>query len=564
MTLQNLKIQGSTSGTFSNPNRGTVSGVGSNVFQWGRANPTRSRLKFTSASINVGVSPTFIYGASSFDTGQIFSLGTIEYFNGEITSGTGADNVKLNIKIDGKGSFGGALGLFETTVGGDGSFPFQIDLLSTENGDNPIASADSVFFPKDLPPTVLSSFEVPFLQRRIPLTLEVLGFGNIQGDGFTKTDSFFVLENEAAKADLVGRFTSPILRIIEDAVTVYPSQALNTYLKGIGYTPILPSPGTITATFTPKFGLTLDEAAELCGYDHFAWYQVIVEDSNPYSSRRTGKKFSLPYTDPAIGGYKEYSPGEADDTLPFYFDEKTTPLDSESNLDLEDHISSDRKTLDFSDAPGGEVGNSLKFVTCLVGVLRDKRSFDILNTFSWQSNTIFSQNASKRKVKSGDVFNVVENLSPYNLTSDIRRKMEDDGAKNVSGGAQTPLAPINYSKKTQGVFWAGSKGEDRLVGNVKDDILRGKGGKDRLDGDKGNDRLFGQAGKDILLGGLGQDVLSGGGSNDRITGKNGNDILIGGNGQDLLSGGRGKDSFVFNQLNEGGGKGRHNQCHQNP
>ncbi|WP_458400178.1 Ig-like domain-containing protein, partial [Mailhella sp.] len=77
---------------------------------------------------------------------------------------------------------------------------------------------------------------------------------------------------------------------------------------------------------------------------------------------------------------------------------------------------------------------------------------------------------------------------------------------------------------------------DRLMGEGKNDTLRGGIGDDYLFGGKGNDKLYGDDGDDVLFGGLGNDTLEGGA---------GNDYLVGGAGADTLKGGVGHDIFVF-------------------
>lgn len=97
-------------------------------------------------------------------------------------------------------------------------------------------------------------------------------------------------------------------------------------------------------------------------------------------------------------------------------------------------------------------------------------------------------------------------------------------------------------------------GNDRLIGNRYDDVLRGFSGDDSLNGQSGNDRLFGMGGNDRIIGGIGRDRLNGGANNDILfggigadflDGGNGNDTLEGGTGQDSLKGGAGEDVFVF-------------------
>ncbi|WP_230531075.1 M10 family metallopeptidase C-terminal domain-containing protein [Microvirga roseola] len=44
-----------------------------------------------------------------------------------------------------------------------------------------------------------------------------------------------------------------------------------------------------------------------------------------------------------------------------------------------------------------------------------------------------------------------------------------------------------------------------LIGNARDNILLGTGGKNTLNGGSGNDKLYGKGGKDLVIGGSGKD-----------------------------------------------------------
>ena len=105
----------------------------------------------------------------------------------------------------------------------------------------------------------------------------------------------------------------------------------------------------------------------------------------------------------------------------------------------------------------------------------------------------------------------------------------------------------------------GAKGNDRIIGNELDNLLRGHGGKDllagkggddRLEGGSGGDTLWGDHGNDLIFGGRGDDRMNGGADDDRLSGNRGQDKLDGQAGDDFLLGGRGKDVFIFK--NNGG------------
>ncbi|MBI3249837.1 MAG: DUF4215 domain-containing protein [Deltaproteobacteria bacterium] len=104
----------------------------------------------------------------------------------------------------------------------------------------------------------------------------------------------------------------------------------------------------------------------------------------------------------------------------------------------------------------------------------------------------------------------------------------------------------------------GQKGDDLLCGFGGDDFLQGGSGVDRvfggegndiLDAGKGGDFLYGEEGNDHLFGGKGHDWLDGGPGNDQLRDdKKGDDTLLGGDGDDSLFGGKGRDRLE-------GGKG---------
>jgi Ca2+-binding RTX toxin-like protein len=134
----------------------------------------------------------------------------------------------------------------------------------------------------------------------------------------------------------------------------------------------------------------------------------------------------------------------------------------------------------------------------------------------------------------------------------------------------------------------GGNGNDTLIGGTGADILRGGGGRDKLDGGKGNDtyyvntgdklidsggkdtvrldgsnkvwkltagfeKLYGNASDNTLKGNALANLINGGNGNDTLIGAGGADKLIGGAGNDVLRGGRGDDIFVFDgELNNVG------------
>jgi Ca2+-binding RTX toxin-like protein len=100
----------------------------------------------------------------------------------------------------------------------------------------------------------------------------------------------------------------------------------------------------------------------------------------------------------------------------------------------------------------------------------------------------------------------------------------------------------------------GSRFNDYLYGDARENVLAGGDGNDQLNGAAGNDTAHGGAGKDTLWGGGGNDSLWGNDGDDKLIGDGGNDRLVGGKGSDILTGGqqsgagiKGSNTFVWSQ-----------------
>ena len=79
------------------------------------------------------------------------------------------------------------------------------------------------------------------------------------------------------------------------------------------------------------------------------------------------------------------------------------------------------------------------------------------------------------------------------------------------------------------------------VGSRADDMIRGDGGVNRLQGNDGNDTIYAGGGNDGVYGNEGDDIIYGEDGNDGLLGQDGNDTIWGGNGQDNIRGGTGDD-----------------------
>lgn len=143
--------KGAVAASFVNPAPSTavISGVGTSSFAWGDGQPSQSQLSFTSKSFNP-------------KPNEVFSIGTLDYFNGTISSGTGADSIDLCLNF-----------MFDNAIENNQQLLANLSLLNTLNTSDPVASADSVSF---------------------------------TSGGFTS--AFNVFESASASADLYARFVS--------------------------------------------------------------------------------------------------------------------------------------------------------------------------------------------------------------------------------------------------------------------------------------------------------------------------------------------------------------------
>ena len=393
-TAPTTRYQGSTSGVFTNNDTGVVSGIGTNSFSWGIGQPSRSKLTFAGSPFDVNVRTGYVYGPRARNDAEVFSLGNLSYFNGTIAGGTGANSVQLDVTA----------AVTSPVATNPATFPSPFTLVNSPNTDDPIASADSVFLPRNLPPVVTNT------PGNYPITLEIPGFGQTTGSGFSTVNQFFVLEGGTASANLLGRLVPACEPIVNGAVSVTPSGA------------------TISAAFTPKFGLTTSQAASLCGYSSFNWYQTVNAD--PYPPTKNGVALVPPYMDPPLGGY-DYQQPAGDDNLPFYWNA------------AELGIYNNGASLRFSDTPAEPrltAAQFIDFTTTLVGVLPDN-SWDTLYAFSWKTN--FNGTVGGVSVRSntdpidpnsgtGGIFDVVLDLNPEDIPESVRDLMEANGSRNAS------------------------------------------------------------------------------------------------------------------------------------
>ncbi|MDE4131651.1 type I secretion protein [Phaeobacter sp. QD34_3] len=118
--------------------------------------------------------------------------------------------------------------------------------------------------------------------------------------------------------------------------------------------------------------------------------------------------------------------------------------------------------------------------------------------------------------------------------------LDDDDDQASTGqdeppGQEDPDLPPNT--------FAGTDGNDILIGNQQDNSLLGREGDDSLEGRIGGDRLFGDDGMDTLFGGDGNDSVFGGDGDDFLNGGRGDDLIRGGADHDVLIDRLGSDTM---------------------
>ena len=190
LTMETLELSSSATGGFHDPlgPTGMVTnlppGASSSHFEWGDDdypwyNLSKSTMDFAGDSV------------ISAAGGERFQIGTLDYYNGKVLGGTGADSVELdlalNLDINGN--------LYNPVFG------FTFELINTVNlGDpyNPWRDADYVRLddPSASQTLTVNGYEFEFR----------IEFGESSSDGFAYFDEFHVLEERDASVSVYGTF----------------------------------------------------------------------------------------------------------------------------------------------------------------------------------------------------------------------------------------------------------------------------------------------------------------------------------------------------------------------
>ena len=116
-----------------------------------------------------------------------FTIGTFDYFNGTVATGTAPDKVDLVITLDVPGQ-------------AQETFRFPLNIVTTTNSNDREASADIV------------QLDAAFSARQISIggrdLFLRLSFGRTTENGFSEVDRFFVFENESATSEIRATLTN--------------------------------------------------------------------------------------------------------------------------------------------------------------------------------------------------------------------------------------------------------------------------------------------------------------------------------------------------------------------
>lgn len=196
---------GIANATFTNPSGGGVStGAGTDFFTWGDgyANSGPSSLRFTGKSFKVTTPSGYILGTSAQKERPSFSIGRLDFYNGDVKSGTYPSGVRLDTNI----RFTSPVETTTTT------FFSHLRLVNTLNLGHAEDNADYVYFPSSIAPVALLNTD------GANITLKPVGFGNVSVNGFIKQDKLHVLELQTASAELLAQIIPPCQSIINGAV----------------------------------------------------------------------------------------------------------------------------------------------------------------------------------------------------------------------------------------------------------------------------------------------------------------------------------------------------------
>jgi hypothetical protein len=213
------------------------------------------------------------------------------------------------------------------------------------------------------------------------------------------TNGIEVADGETVELELFGRLYSEAGTIFKDSpltVEALTDDELTARHHEAGVTDYFAKEtrggkSYMFADFDPNFNLSIDQAAELAGYESFNWMQNITSDTDDRAGSFYAKHdFALnyPLTDPPANRTISGEPKTKDD-YPYYLDRKDFGGDDNS-LFVDGPISNLNGNFNIRDNPTVKRGlfdGLVEFQTHLVGVSKENSYLsESLYDFDWGSN----------------------------------------------------------------------------------------------------------------------------------------------------------------------------------
>jgi len=196
ISAESVKINGDALGSFHDPVGGDdlasnlTNQTSNSYFEWGLDKPADGSgkpsdyAKYSSSSLT--------YQKSTFSTlgiGESFVVGVLDYYNGTIITGTGADQISLSVDLDLDVNGSTATSIFD--------FAFElINVVNNYDTNDLWKDADYV---KLANPVASESIIIDGVEFKLRLE-----FGETSKNGIALFDEFYVLENAKAKTNLYG------------------------------------------------------------------------------------------------------------------------------------------------------------------------------------------------------------------------------------------------------------------------------------------------------------------------------------------------------------------------
>jgi hypothetical protein len=253
------------------------------------------------------------------------------------------------------------------------------------------------------------------------------------------TNGIEVADGETVELELFGRLYSEAGTIFKDSpvkVEALTDDEITARHHEAGVTDYVArdtygGKAYMFADFDPNFNLSIDQAAELAGYDSFNWVQNITSDTERRAVKdyaKSGLVLDYPLTDPPANGTIS-GPQKPKDDYPYYLDMED--FGGEDNgLFVDGPHSNLNGNFNIRDRPTVEYG-LVEFETHLVGVSKeDSYLSESLYDFDWGSNldTRFPRLISRGAILNPEDIQVRENwLDPLHHTDFYANDVDETG-----------------------------------------------------------------------------------------------------------------------------------------